>query len=750
MPKGSIIAPSQSQRSKPPPPPPPSQPPPPSLPSQPPQRRSKPPPQSSQPPPPPPLPSPPPPPPPSPPPPPPPPSPTASKSRKASVKKNALSSMLGLREGELEKINAALDDLGINATESITDFDTTLMITSETLKAALCQNGVDELRAGGLAIKVRKALLSSSTRMSPTINSYVKLYPFSLYRQGSARLNFRQYSIDPDSNIGMRPTNYDNIPMGKISSSRLNKNGPLYIVIAHGFYPYNYKHNLGIKHNLGNYSMYHSQLPSAKGTRQAKYLGIRQLKQGQTIRNTWYKNNENVKNVVRQGAINVIPDIILPSIMWDNVRIGALSDNGLTLLAVNPMSRGTINILNKVKEGNHIFHQRFPYYWSSELEVELKINADDKDYYKYLNSFKKATNVDPIIFPNILFATDKFAKDKTQDYERFHSSIIRLSCKPIDKSKSVISQLDLENLNDDELYKITNVFNDLNLNYEFLDDINADNILTSKDFIERITQSLRVHGIDGKRIGSIRKQIIERLKMYTIKQDIYDFKGSIEKRELTPFSNSEISYNITKGICEKKHSHPGDYFQTDLNSIYLVCNKDFEANFSKYKNKTKYKMNIGLSTCMSGMPSYLRDLMYADKEDTSNGKVKKGRHKNVYIPKSVTVKQSPHISNAVDFQKDNQQDLRKAADLESYGPRSHSADVNFNLSNTDGPFSDSKMLRPKKTRHTRLNPTKTKPTRRKPTKTKPTRPKFTKTKPTRPKLTKTKATRHRQPRSVNI
>ena len=51
-----------------------------------------------------------------------------------------------------------------------------------------------------------------------------------------------------------------------------------------------------------------------------------------------------------------------------------------------------------------------------------------------------------------------------------------------------------------------------------------------------------------------------------------------------------------------------------------------------------------MSTCLSGMPSYLRDLMYADKEDTSNGKVKKGRHKNVYIPTSVSVKHSLHKS----------------------------------------------------------------------------------------------------------
>ena len=54
-------------------------------------------------------------------------------------------------------------------------------------------------------------------------------------------------------------------------------------------------------------------------------------------------------------------------------------------------------------------------------------------------------------------------------------------------------------------------------------------------------------------------------------------------------------------------------------------------------------MNIGISTCMDGMPSYLRDLMYADKETTSKGTVKKGRHKNVYIPKSVSVKHSPQI-----------------------------------------------------------------------------------------------------------
>ena len=69
----------------------------------------------------------------------------------------------GLREGDLEKIKAALDDLGFDTAESLADPDAALVITTEKLEAALKQNGVDELRAGGLAIKVRKAL---ATRFS--------------------------------------------------------------------------------------------------------------------------------------------------------------------------------------------------------------------------------------------------------------------------------------------------------------------------------------------------------------------------------------------------------------------------------------------------------------------------------------------------------------------------------------------------------------------------------------------------------
>ena len=434
----------------------------------------------------------------------------------------------------------------------------------------------------------------------------------------------------------MRPTLYNDIPMGKVTASRLNRNGPIYIIIAHGIYPYNEKYNIAIKENLGNYSIYNSQLHNDKNIRKVKYLGIKQLTQ--STQKLWYKKNENVKKIVPIKSQNVTPDIILPPVMWDKLRLGALSDNGLSLLAKNPMSKGINEILNKLKSGKNIFHQRFPYYWSKELESYLKINSKDKKYYDYLNSFK-----DLIVFPNILFTTDKYAINKKQNYERFHSVIIRISGKSIDKSKSIISQLNFENLNSEELNKIKITLDTLGINHSTINNPFVDKVLTNDiAFLKDISDTLKVNGIHEDRVENIHNQLITQLRKYTVKQDIYDLKGSIENNKLTTFDPKlGITDNIENGICEKKHSHSGNhYFQTDLNSILLLCNVDFENNFRQYKNSRKYKMNIGISTCMDGMPSYLRDLMYADKEITSKGTVKKGRHKNVYIPRSVSVKKS--------------------------------------------------------------------------------------------------------------
>ena len=71
--------------------------------------------------------------------------------------------MRGLREGDLEKIKAALDDLGFDTAESLADPDAASELTKDSLKAKMIRNGFDVDRAGGVAIKVRKAL---ATRFS--------------------------------------------------------------------------------------------------------------------------------------------------------------------------------------------------------------------------------------------------------------------------------------------------------------------------------------------------------------------------------------------------------------------------------------------------------------------------------------------------------------------------------------------------------------------------------------------------------
>ena len=78
--------------------------------------------------------------------------------RQSSVDMTVAELGLRLREGEMEKVRAALDDLGFDTTESLADPDAASELTKDSLKAKMIRNGFDVDRAGGVAIKVRKAL----------------------------------------------------------------------------------------------------------------------------------------------------------------------------------------------------------------------------------------------------------------------------------------------------------------------------------------------------------------------------------------------------------------------------------------------------------------------------------------------------------------------------------------------------------------------------------------------------------------
>ena len=93
-------------------------------------------------------------------------------------------------------------------------------------------------------------------------------------------------------------------------------------------------------------------------------------------------------------------------------------------------------------DGNPSKPNTFPYYWSEDFAPK-ETSKTGNNYYNYLKLFED----EAIVFPNLLFTTDKYSKDENQDYERFHSYIIRLSGgTTINKNASVISQLDLTQL----------------------------------------------------------------------------------------------------------------------------------------------------------------------------------------------------------------------------------------------------------------------------------------------------------------